>query len=87
MTKKEFNKLKRGDIVLNLSSGNSYIIDHTIITYTQQVTHLAIRTITISNPSEWKRVQIQRNIDLKIRTLAAKHKIDKRLILTYREGG
>ena len=40
-------KIKRGDVVQNLGSGESYVITNTSPT-------IAVRTIQISNPSEWR---------------------------------
>jgi hypothetical protein len=54
MTREELMSLKRGDIVVNLGSGGSYIveIEPTPITWA-----IGIRSIFISNPSEWEKVK------------------------------
>ena len=46
--------LERGDLVRNISSGNSYVV---IDTHPQVI---AIRSIQITNPSEWKLVEMKK---------------------------
>jgi hypothetical protein len=51
MQKEEFAKLQEGDIITNLGSGNAYIItDRTSFGL------VAVRTIMVTNPDEWKRI-------------------------------
>jgi hypothetical protein len=54
MTVKEFNGLKRGDIVRNTGSGNSYVIVDGI----KRLGFIAVRTITVTNPFEWEVVNM-----------------------------
>ena len=49
MNKREFKKIKRGNILTNKSSGNSYVVDDEL----DSKTYIGIRTIIITNPSEW----------------------------------
>lgn len=48
---KNFYKLKRGDIVKNKGSGESYIVDGN---YGNKI--ILIKTILVMNPSEWEKV-------------------------------
>lgn len=50
MTQQELNKLRRGDIVLNRVSGDSYVIEHSL----GKDGHIAIRTIHVTQPKEWE---------------------------------
>ena len=52
MTQDEFRELKRGDTVRHVSSAASYVVD---ANYGGRVT--AMRTIDMTNPSEWERVK------------------------------
>lgn len=52
MTKDRMKQLSEGDIVQNTSSGQGYIVISNSANHI--VNHIvAIRTITITNPSEW----------------------------------
>jgi hypothetical protein len=53
MTQEQFNKLKRGDIVQNKQSCNSYIISQQIDT-PDKVAFIGVDTIYITNPNEWE---------------------------------
>jgi hypothetical protein len=55
MDKDELNKLNPGDIVQNLGSGNTYVIIE-VISIAYCSIPIAIRAVTITNPSEWKKV-------------------------------
>ena len=48
MTEDQFRKLKRGDIVRNKGSADSYVVTSH---YGDRVT--AVRTADLTNPSEW----------------------------------
>jgi hypothetical protein len=50
MTKNEFAKLERGDIVRSIGGHNSYVIHDRI----DNRTLVAVRTITVTNPDEWE---------------------------------
>ena len=56
MTSEEFTKLKRGDIVVNQGTGNSYIVEEAIT----RETKILIRVIIASNPNEWELVKTRR---------------------------
>lgn len=57
MTKSEFLKLRRGDLVRNLAGGWAFVLDDTIWPPTSELPiHIAIRTVTVTNPSEWELV-------------------------------
>ena len=58
MTKDEINSLKKGDIVRNIGSGNSYFI---LVCDNENNFILGIRAIWITNPSEWGKVE-QKNV-------------------------
>lgn len=49
MNRRKFKKIKRGDILTNKSNGNSYVIDDEL----DSKTYIGVRTIMITNPSEW----------------------------------
>lgn len=44
-----FDKLKKGDIILNKGSGNGYTVDK--VTSTDAI---AIKSILVTNPDEWQ---------------------------------
>lgn len=50
MNAEEFSKLKRGDIVQNTGSGNSYVIAEQHGDW-----FIGVRTIAITHPSEWEK--------------------------------
>ena len=53
MTNDEMIKLKEGDIVVNKETGNQYIV-----IYNDLGEHfVAVRSITVTNPSEWDKVE------------------------------
>jgi hypothetical protein len=61
MTQEEFSRLKPGDLVQNLGSGNSYIIAEVLhersVSSSSAITRvIATRTLELSNPHEWKLV-------------------------------
>lgn len=45
---KDFSNLQRGDIVRNIGSGESYVVDANYGDYC-----IAMRSVHMSNPSEW----------------------------------
>jgi hypothetical protein len=47
---REFKKLEVGDIVTSLLTGNAYVVTQR----TAEDEVIGVRTVTISNPSEWK---------------------------------
>ena len=51
-TIKSIKDLKRGDIVRNLSSRNTYVIDAIFGNYA-----IGVRIIHISNPDEWIKIK------------------------------
>jgi len=53
MKVEEMKNLKRGDIVKNDGSGNSYVVT---ANYGDRIT--AVRTVDITNPSEWQKVKV-----------------------------
>lgn len=52
MTQEELANLKRGDLVRNVGSGESYMI---LDTYLRPI---AVRSVTVTNPQEWEKVDI-----------------------------
>ena len=48
------SRLQRGDILRHKGSGNSYVVDS--VGADNQV--IAVRTVYISNPSEWEKVTV-----------------------------
>lgn len=48
MTQKEFDNLRRGDIIRHTSDGESYTIEHSL-----KNSYIGVRTIEITNPDEW----------------------------------
>ena len=48
MTQKEFDNLRRGDIVMLKGTGISYVIEHSL-----RNSYIANRTIEVTNPNEW----------------------------------
>jgi len=59
MTKKEFDNLKRGDIVRH-KTGESYVIEHPL-----GGSYIAVRTIHVSNPFEWEKYNKENNAPAK----------------------
>ena len=55
MTREEFLKLERGDIVQHLSSGISYVIEQSCSNV-----KIAVRTVTLTNPTEWIKIKEKR---------------------------
>jgi hypothetical protein len=55
MNREEFLNLKRGDIVQNIGSGQSYVIE-SVSQNKGSFIFLGIRTCSITNPAEWKLV-------------------------------
>lgn len=53
MTNDEMNKLRRGDIVVNKETGNQYIVIYNDL----GEYFVAVRSITVTNPSEWDKVE------------------------------
>ena len=49
MKKEEFKKLKRGNIIRNLCTGNTYIVDSNFGDFI-----VGVSSLHISNPSEWE---------------------------------
>lgn len=49
MNQKQFENLKRGDLVRHKSSGSAYVVEHTTPV-------IAIRSVQVSNPHEWNLV-------------------------------
>lgn len=49
MNQKQFENLKRGDLVRHKMSGSAYVVEHTS-------PHIAVRTVQVSNPHEWNLV-------------------------------
>lgn len=50
MKQGDLQKLKIGDIITNIGSGNSYIVSD----YCGENSVVAIRTIIVTNPPEWR---------------------------------
>lgn len=51
MTEPEFLDIKRGRIVQNKGSGESYVVEQCILTHPKRF--IAVRTALITNPDEW----------------------------------
>jgi len=46
----EIDELKFGDVIQNQASGNSYVV----VGFVDRKQAIAVRTITATNPGEWK---------------------------------
>lgn len=55
MNREDFLNLKRGDIVQNTGSGQSFVIE-SVTQHNGSFQFLGIRTCLITNPTEWKKV-------------------------------
>lgn len=53
MSKIEFENLRRGDIIRNIGSGESYVIEQQ---YDIPAKFIAVHTVTVTNPDEWELV-------------------------------
>lgn len=56
MNQKQFENLKRGDLVRHKGSGDAYVVE---------VTHpavIAIHSVTVTNPTEWNLVDVDGRI-------------------------
>lgn len=53
MMLQEFKNLRRGDIVRNIGSGDSYVIEQA---YDFQK-YIAVTTVTVTNPEDWEKVE------------------------------
>jgi hypothetical protein len=61
VTKQSFRKLRKGDHIRNLGSGNCYVI----VACTRESgfpQYLVRRELTATNPSEWERIHHAENI-------------------------
>lgn len=56
----DISSLKRGDILQNKATGESYIVDWC---FNQVAT--AVRTTNITNPTEWERIPSEREVEAK----------------------
>lgn len=54
MERDEFEQLTRGDVVQHLRNGESYVIHDRVVDRGEWLRFIAIRTVTVSNPREWK---------------------------------
>lgn len=54
MTLKELRSLRRGDIVRNVGTGQSYVI---LFGCSLDGAKVAVREATVSNPDEWEKVE------------------------------
>jgi len=54
-----FEKLKRGDIVQHIESGNSYVIDQCISPKRDK--YIAVHTIVLTNPYKWIIIEEKKN--------------------------
>lgn len=53
MTIEQFKNLRRGDIVQNRLTGDSYVIEQA---YDYQK-YVAVLTVTVTNPDEWTKIE------------------------------
>jgi hypothetical protein len=57
MTKEEFDNLSTGSLIQHKGTGNAYIIADVIHKHGDIDFFIAVRTIKVSNPMEWKLVE------------------------------